>query len=333
VIFQHSILALLASSAISVLLMMGAAFFSYRILRYWDLSSGSRQQLLLERQTYLVSTILVFVMVLELLSLLLFVFTADALSVHFVGAMCAVGSLNANQYGFPALILKMLVFFAASSWLVLNHVDRLGRDYPLVRIKFAAVLALTPLLLAEALVQTRFFTGLQSNVSVACCSSTFSPTAASVTSDLSGLSPGVALITFYGTLLCLAMVGLLALKRERLRGVYAVLCALFFPLALVAILSVFSLYIYQHPHHHCPFCIFKPEYSYYGYFLYLPLFLGTALGLSVGPLQRFREVPSLMENLPRASASLVKTSLGLLLLFGALTGYAVLTSTLILFGQ
>ncbi len=60
-------------------------------------------QLLLERQTYLVSTVMAFVMAVELASLVLFVFNADRMSVMFVGAMCAVGTLNASVYGFPAL--------------------------------------------------------------------------------------------------------------------------------------------------------------------------------------------------------------------------------------
>lgn len=332
-IFTHSILALLASSALCVVMMIGAAAFSLRILRYWDLSSGSRLQILLERQTYLVSTILFFVMLVEVSSLLLFVFTADQLAVHFTGAMCAVGSLNSSDYGFPTLIMKMLVFFAAAGWLVLNHVDRQGRDYPLIRPKFGLVLLLTPLLLGEALVQARYFTGLESNVSVSCCSTTFAPEAENVMADMTSLEPGVALIGFYLSLGLTGLGGLLALGREKLRVAYAWLCGLFFPVALTAIISVFSLYIYEHPHHHCPFCIFKPEYSYYGYLLYGPLFVGVALGLSVGPLQRFRDVPSLSEVIPRDSITLIRVSLGFLGLFALQTLHAIWSSNLILLGQ
>jgi len=52
-----------------------------------------------------------------------------------------------------------------------------------------------------------------------------------------------------------------------------------FVAALIGILSFVSLYVYEHPHHHCPFCILKPEYDYQGYLLYIPLFAAAAAGL------------------------------------------------------
>ena len=57
-------------------------------------------------------------------------------------------------------------------------------------------------------------------------------------------------------------------------------------------LSFLSLYIYEHPHHHCPFCILKPEYHYLGYALYVPLFAATAAGLGGGAVQAFAGRPS-----------------------------------------
>ena len=73
-----------------------------------------------------------------------------------------------------------------------------------------------------------------------------------------------------------------------------------FVAAITGILSFVSLYIYEHPHHHCPFCILKPEYDYQGYWLYLPLFVATAAGLGAGAMQPFARVPSLAKILPAA---------------------------------
>ncbi|MEZ5581200.1 MAG: hypothetical protein R3F40_18405 [Candidatus Competibacteraceae bacterium] len=67
-----------------------------RILRHWNIHSGSELQLRLERRTYLISTLLGFALGAELLSLLLFAQTAESLSGQFVGAMCATGVLNIN---------------------------------------------------------------------------------------------------------------------------------------------------------------------------------------------------------------------------------------------
>ena len=37
---------------------------------------------------------------------------ADRMAALFVGAMCAVGTFGVNGYGFPALYMKIAVFFA-----------------------------------------------------------------------------------------------------------------------------------------------------------------------------------------------------------------------------
>jgi hypothetical protein len=71
-----------------------------RILISWNIKSGSELQLGLERQTYLVSTILSYTFVFQILSLFLYIYTADNLHNLFVGAMCAAGTLNVNEYGY-----------------------------------------------------------------------------------------------------------------------------------------------------------------------------------------------------------------------------------------
>ena len=73
---------------------------------------------------------------------------------------------------------------------------------------------------------------------------------------------------------------------------------------VAGILSFVSLYVYEHPNHHCPFCILKPEYGYQGYLLYLPLFVATAAGLAVGAVQPFARRESLREIVPTFSRNL-----------------------------
>jgi hypothetical protein len=52
---------------------------------------------------------------------------------------------------------------------------------------------------------------------------------------------------------------------ERLSFVALASGAAFAVATIVGILSFISLYVYEHPHHHCPFCLLKPEYGYQGY--------------------------------------------------------------------
>ena len=155
-----AILALNLASLTQALLLVLAAGFAIQILRHWDLSSGSERQLELERRTYLIATLVAWVFGGNLLSLLLFVYNAEQLSTQFVGAMCATGVLNANPWGWPTLWLKISLFFAGAAWLILNGADNQAPDYPLVRPKYALLLLIAPLALAEVTAQALFFTAL-----------------------------------------------------------------------------------------------------------------------------------------------------------------------------
>jgi hypothetical protein len=120
-------------------------------------------------------------------------------------------------------------------------------------------------------------------------------------------------------------------KGLRLSGyVLAGASAAAFVAAIIGVLSFISLYIYEHPHHHCPFCILKPEYDYQGYWLYLPLFVATAAGLGAGAMQPFARVPSLNRIIPKASARLAGLAASSYILFTLVATYFVLASNLIL---
>jgi hypothetical protein len=86
--------------------------------------------------------------------------------------------------------------------------------------------------------------------------------------------------------------------------VLATASALAFAATIAGILSFVSLYIYEHPNHHCPFCILKPEYGYQGYWLYVPLFAATAAGLAAGAVQPFARIESLRDIVPGFSRTL-----------------------------
>ena len=128
--FKPGIIALFISSLLISGMLLYASFTGALILRYWDIKSGSETQLRLERKTYLVSTIVGYAFVFQLISFFLFIYTADALHPFFTGAMCAVGTLNVNQWGFPLVILKLITFLLAGLWLILNFADNRGTIIP-----------------------------------------------------------------------------------------------------------------------------------------------------------------------------------------------------------
>jgi len=93
--------------------------------------------------------------------------------------------------------------------------------------------------------------------------------------------------------------------------------------AIVAIISVFSLYIYQMPSHHCPFCILQKEYYFIGYPIYIAILVGGVTGLGTGMLMPFRAVASLREILPGILRNLTLTSLASLLFLTLLVSWPV----------
>jgi hypothetical protein len=310
-VVNPAIVASVIAALASCLLLAYSAGFGWHLVRNWDLSSGSALQLGLERHTYLISTLVAFVFATEAASLLLFVYNADRIAPLFVGAMCAVGTLNTSPFGFPALLVKVLVFFAASTWLILHHLDTRGYDYPLTRLKYGLLFAVAPLVGVEAYLQIRFFLALDTDVITSCCGSLFGANREALGSELAGLPAGPAMALFYGVLGVTLAVGLATRRWPAASYAYAFLSALSFAVSLAAIVSFVSLYVYEHPHHHCPFCLLKSDYGYQGYLLYGPLFLATALGIGSGAVHLFARVPSLSRVVPPLVRRLTNASLGL----------------------
>jgi hypothetical protein len=91
-----------------------------------------------------------------------------------------------------------------------------------------------------------------------------------------------------------------------------------------------SIYVYELPHHHCPFCLLKREYGYFGFPLYLALFLATGAGLAAGVLAAVPQKPSLAAVLPELRRRLSLGAAGGFTLFGALSLWSIWTSRLVL---
>jgi hypothetical protein len=326
------ILALNAVALIVSLLMLMAAAFAFQVVRRWDIASGSERQLRMERRTYLISTLVAYCFSAELVSLLLFVYNAEQMSGQFVGAMCATGVLNVNPWGWPTLWIKIIVFFTGAAWLMLNYIDNQAYDYPLIRVKYALLLLIAPLTIIEAVLQGSYFLGLDPDVITSCCGALFTPDGGGVAAEVSALPPHIIMPAFYASGLAAFAAGGLYLWRGRGGGLFSLLTIGAFLLALSAIVSSVALYIYEHPHHHCPFCILKSGHDFIGYWLYIPLFAASALALGVGLISRWRALPSLQAVIAADSRRFTRVALTLLGLFYAVATYAVLSSSLTMDG-
>lgn len=330
-IFHPVILALLLTSLLTTVMIGSGAVFGGYVLTRWDLASGSRAQVAMERRTYLISIFVVFAAVTELLSLLLFIYNAEHMSSQFVGAMCAVGTLNANSFGFPALLAKIVLFFLCAQWLIMNHLDAQGYDYPLIRWKYALLMVMAPTALVSAGLQLLYFLNLDTDVITSCCSKLFTSDSDGVSAEMAGMDEAWSLGVLYAVLAMTVVSGMWFRATGQGGILYAVLTAALFVVGLVAVVSVISLYVYEHPHHHCPFCLLKPEYGYIGYFIYIPLFAGTSFGIGAGSLLPISGTPSLREVLPGFARRFTSASLMAFLVFAGVVSGAIYVSALRLF--
>ncbi|MDR9500208.1 MAG: hypothetical protein RI601_00265 [Desulfurivibrionaceae bacterium] len=327
-----AIIGLTAASLLVSGVTIYASIIGAVIIRSWDINSGSERQLQLERKTYLISTVLSYVLVCELLSLLLFVVNADTMHSLFTGAMCAAGTLYANSYGYPTLLTKIAVCIMSGVWLIVNHVDNRAYDYPLIKFKYGFLQLITVIIILEAVLQINYFMALDPEIITSCCGTLFSGEADTLTGELAHLSPLTAKMSYYLTLTGTFTAGAWFLLRGRGALIFSFFNSLLFFVSLAAIISFISLYFYDLPTHHCPFCILQKEYHYAGYILYLALFTATIAGGGIAALAPFTGHKSLEMILPRVQRKLCLLAMIGHAVFATLCTYQVLFSDLKLGG-
>jgi hypothetical protein len=333
-ILHPAVMALLTGSLLVSLMAVYSSYYGGKILKGWDLKSGSESQLGLEKRTYLISTMMYYVFAFQILSFFLFVYTADDLHTLFVGAMCAAGTLNVNGYGYPALIVKIGACLFAGLWLIVNHADNQAPDYPLIRAKYAFLLAVAPVIIGDAILQGAYFLSLKAQVITSCCGSLFSAGAEGVAAGLASLPVIPMEAAFFGLMLLTFMSGIyFYVRKSPASGLLFSLSgtAAFF-VSAAALIAFISLYFYELPTHHCPFCILQGEYHYGGYLIYTTLLGGAIAGAGTGVLMPFRSVASLRDVIPRLQKRLTGAALLLYAVFTAMALWGIITSDLILTG-
>jgi hypothetical protein len=330
--FHPLVMALYVSSALIGFMVLYAVYFGAQIMSKWDLRSGSELQLALERKTYLISSLLAYGFGAQLLSLFLFAFTADQLHPFFVGAMCAAGTLYVNTYGYPALILKVVNFLLAGLWLLVNYADNRGYDYPLIRKKYSFLLIIAPLIVLEAILQANYFLRLRPDIITSCCGTLFSIGEKNLVSEMVSLPGSPMKVVFYGSTAMTLAAGVFFYRQGRGGYFFSLMSAGTFVISILSILSFISLYFYELPTHHCPFCILQGEYGYVGYPLYISLFGSGITGMGVGVLMPFRRVQSLAGIIPPFQKRLTLVSLALLMIFMGIVTYRMVSTDFVLGG-
>ena len=165
---------------------------------------------------------------------------------------------------------------------------------------------------------------------------TLSPRAAAASSastgpgiggDLAGLPGRAMAIAFYCSIAATAACGIMFLGKGRGGYLFAALSSTSFIIAIAALVSFFSLYFYELPTHHCPFCILQSQYGYVGYLLYGCLLGGTVAGLGVGALMPLRSRGSMAAVIPPLQRRLTAAALVLYGIFSLVVSWRLLFSS------
>ncbi len=264
------VLVILILDAIFAFLGTIAFVLSLKIVFKWDINSTSTIQYKMEKQSYLIATIIKYILYIKLPMFLYFIFVQDKLSVYIPGAMCAVGVVNSTSYGFYAMIVKITNLYLFSSWLVLNKVDLEDEKMPYTKIKFAFYIVIYLFLMGEITLEVLEFFSLDPSRIVSCCGTVFSAASQSSVSALLSLPKPLIISVFYANFI------LILLTYKLKRTIFFTISNIFFIFtAIVSLIAFFGTYIYELPTHHCPFCMLQGDYHYIGYVLYTTLFIGT----------------------------------------------------------
>ena len=264
---DHWVIAQLLSQLCALVLLAGATRYSVSMLRHWNADSSGAVQLSLERKTWLVSSIVQFVLAFQVLALLMFLVTVNQHLPNLIkGAMCATGVLELNPWGYPLLFLKILSVFVYGSYLITNHLDNKEPGYPLTPGKYWLLFPSLLLAGADFVLMWLFFSGIEPDIIATCCSISFIGVKQSGLYGV-GTSSGSS-VYFYLFFVFFALLtgSLVLLKKRPLLQLLAAMA--FVGVAVLALKTFFVKYIYGLPSHLCLFDIFFGQYHYIGYAIF-----------------------------------------------------------------
>ncbi len=257
-----------------------AFFLSIKIAIHWDFNKSTKEQYRLEKESFLVSTIIKYIFILKISLFLFFIFTLDKISDLITGAMCASGVITATSYGVYLLAIKLFNIYIFGLWLSISYLDTKREDLPYTKIKFELFIVAYLFFIIELILMWLMFSSIDIDKIVSCCGTLFSSSAQSPIGDIIRIEPTILLTIFYITSLLLFI-----FYKHRIKYLLAVTNILFIIISIITLISFFGTYIYELPTHHCPFCFLQKDYYYIGYLIYTLLFIGSFNGLNSGVME------------------------------------------------
>jgi len=303
ILLSNEVIVYLLSETLLYLLLFVAFLVTLGLLKRWNFDAFTTEQFNLENRSYLVMTIIFFVILLKVVLLPYFVYTIDNLSDLIPGAMCGAGVIKANAYGNPLLTLKIIILFLSGLWLSVNSVDLKEKNYPYLTLKSWFFIVIFLFLSAEFILDILYFTHIETSNPVTCCSVIFGQVGGANGLPF-GLDISKLLMLFY---LLFALTVLSIVSQGLLLSIIASL--LFGVVAYYAVVYFFGTYIYQLPTHQCPFCMLQDHYYYVGYLVWGLLLFGIFLTINSAAMHYFFKEPS--KSLKRIALVLLSLFVGI----------------------
>jgi hypothetical protein len=248
-------------------------FQTLYVLRYYLEDSTTELQYKLEQKSYLIGVVVTIVLSIKIVLIPFFAYSMQELSSLVSGAMCAAGVINSNSYGTGLLFLKLLILFFALIWLLLNKADFHMKKSRYFRKKLWLFMFLYLLILLEFIGSLKFFTLIEIDNPVVCCSVIYTKISNPIPFNLSITQ---LLILFY------SLYFIVIYSAYKNKKNFLIFSSLFFVYSsYYALVYFFATYIYELPTHKCPYCMLQKDYYYVGYFIYITLFLGIYSVLKV----------------------------------------------------
>jgi hypothetical protein len=268
---------------IMVLLLLRAVV-PVSIIFFTGEKGSSEFALKIEKQEVLHSAILRLVFAYYICSPFLLTAAAFDLGKQIPGAMCALGTFNANPYGFPLVMIRLAGIFPVLSWGVLYAMDMQTPTTPFRHVRRPLLLLIFVWVLSDSIIQTLFFTSLDPHIITSCCAVVFDPTGSFSDNPAGLLARFPSAVLFFSAASVYLSFGLLAAisGKKILRLVYGLGAPVFFFFGLAALTSCISPYIYALPHHHCPFCILTGREGVIGIPIVISLYIGAVSGWCTG---------------------------------------------------
>lgn len=261
---DYWVIALLLAQLSSFVLVAGAVMLSRQIIRRWSANEFNEEQLMLERRSYLVGSIVQFVLIFQVAALFMFLNTANHhLTGVIKGAMCADGVLGVNSYGKSLLYVKMgaMIFYVV--YLFLNYLDNSEPEYPLTPLKYWLIFPVFLLIGIDLVYMVLFFYNIEPDVIATCCSVSFVAEGAPGYFKLFTSNFTTGWLWTFGISGVLLAVTLLV--SNRLALLKLILGAVFITSAIYSLKYFFVKYIYGLPSHNCLYDIFWAKHYLIGY--------------------------------------------------------------------